>query len=68
MRQGRRRQRPATREQQIWEALELAVEERQQRWMDQVQAVTPDWAVLLSLHLQLAELEHLEDALAEFIR
>ncbi len=66
-RSARRRRRQATREHEIRAALEVAILQRQLNWLAELQAADLDWARLLGLHLQLAELEHLDEALKEFV-
>ena len=60
-----RRPRSMAPAEQIRAALELAILERQVAWRAELELATPDWARLLSLHLQLSELEHVEGALEE---
>ena len=66
-RSTRRRRAKAAPQEQIWAALDVAILHRQLTWRAELEASDPDWARLLSLHLQLAELEHLEDAVKEFL-
>jgi hypothetical protein len=39
---------------------------RQVEWSQQLDNEKVDWVCLLSLHLQMSEIEHLDDALQEF--
>ena len=44
---------------QILIRLDELCDERQASWHDELHHVQPNWGVLLALHLQLSELEHL---------
>ncbi len=66
-RSARRRPKPASREEKIRAALDVAITHRQLTWLMELQAADPDWARLLGLHLQLCELENLTGALQEFL-
>jgi hypothetical protein len=52
---------------QVRQYMQALAEEHYQAWHAELTTSAPHWVYLIGLHLRLVELEHLEEAAAEFL-
>lgn len=52
---------------QIRQRIQLMSDEHQQAWQQELTSAAPYWVHLISLHLRMVELEHLEEATEELL-
>lgn len=52
---------------EILEHVDYLVDEHHRAWHTELTSAAPHWTGLLALHLRLAELEHLDDAVKELL-